>query len=121
MRSRYTAYSQANIGYIVKTMRGEAANGFNAAKSQAWASQASWNGLTVKATKQGNVDDDTGWVEFIARYEDNNGKHFIYEHSEFKKIDGHWYYAAGEYLNDKVSRNDTCPCGSELKFKKCCK
>ena len=29
MRSRYTAYTQANIDYIVATMRGAALDGFN--------------------------------------------------------------------------------------------
>ncbi len=47
MRSRYTAYNQANINYIANTMRGKAALGFNPVASKQWATEVKWLGLTV--------------------------------------------------------------------------
>ena len=47
MRSRYTAYTQANIDYIQKTMRGKAAQNYNAEETRIWAQKADWQKLEV--------------------------------------------------------------------------
>ena len=40
--------------------------------------------------------------------------------SSFIKEDGTWKYLDGELYNSKIERNESCPCGSGKKFKKCC-
>ena len=93
MRSRYTAYTKANIQYIQDTMRGPAAEGFNPAEARAWAKSAQWKGLTVVNS---HMETDTkGFVEFIARYRTNQEDQEIRENSEFHYIDGRWYYIRG--------------------------
>lgn len=112
MRSRYTAYSRANINYIEKTMRGPAAKGFDHQASYTWAQNLEWLGLTVLSTSEHHV-------EFYARMRENGKPVFLHEISTFELIDAHWYYVDGR-PGKKLQPNKPCPCGSGLKFKKCC-
>lgn len=89
MRSRYTAYSQANIDYIEATMRAPAAAGFNRKQARAWASSVLWQGLNVIAVSEHG---DVGEVEFVASYFDAGQLHHIKERSVFHRIQGRWYY-----------------------------
>lgn len=115
MRSRYTAYTLKNIEYIMKTMRGPAAMDFDKESTLQWANQIIWLGLKVIRSLH---DETEGLVEYIASYSYNGNKDIIYEKSEFLKENGTWFYIDGEI--PKIGRNDTCPCGSQKKFKKCC-
>lgn len=47
MRSRYTAYTMANIEYIVKTMQGKPLRGFNAKEVALWSQNVVWQKLVV--------------------------------------------------------------------------
>ena len=120
MRSRYTAYSIANIDYIKKTMRGKPLIGFDEANAKRWAKHVIWIGLRIiKASKQ---DDKLGYVEFIAQYIEGNQLKSIHETSEFHCDEGVWFYVDGVQQPKShitVSRNMTCPCGSQKKFKNC--
>lgn len=118
MRSRYTAYSQANILYIQKTMRGQALANFNAEEAQQWARQVQWLDLKIISAPAVAIDDHIGFVEFIAAFMERNQRHIIHERSEFHRLDGRWYYTTG--YTPKISRNEACPCGSGKKFKRCC-
>lgn len=115
MRSRYSAYAQANTDYIAKTMKGPAAAGFDGEHAKQWATQIQWQGLKVIRSE---YSDKEGMVEFIATYLINGNKDFIYEISLFQREADRWYYVDG--TTPKVGRNDDCPCGSQKKFKKCC-
>lgn len=125
MRSRYTAYTQANIDYIARTMKAPASNHFNAVEARQWAERVKW--LELKIVEAPSFDDQKGFVEFLAYFYDNNKRHAIHELSEFHKIDGEWYYVSGIApkqkplsLTRRISRNDPCHCGSGKKYKKCC-
>ncbi len=115
MRSRYTAYTQANIEYIIDTMRSPASDNFDPIGAGQWAQKANWLGLNVLKSSQ---DSKKGRVEFIAHNELENNKHRLHEISEFIFEEGKWFYVDG--LPGKVRRNDLCPCGSLKKYKKCC-
>jgi SEC-C motif-containing protein len=117
MRSRYTAYTLANIDYIEQTMQGKAAHNFDANAAREFAKQADWQSLTIKSCEQGG---DIGKVEFIARYCLDGALHFMLECSEFRRIDGRWLYTFGISLASKLGRNENCLCGSGRKYKKCC-
>jgi SEC-C motif-containing protein len=95
MRSRYSAYSRANINYIIATQTDKAAEGFNATEAKQWALAAKWLGLKVLKTEAGQEPDQTGKVEFVATYKLNGTIQQIHELSEFKKIAGKWMYVAG--------------------------
>jgi SEC-C motif domain protein len=93
MRSRYTAYTLANITYIKKTMRGKALEGFQAADAQDWAKRVTWMGLTVFKTHL--VSPHQGYVEFKAEFEEAGHLQSIHETSEFIQEIGVWYYVDG--------------------------
>lgn len=93
MRSRYTAYSKANIDYIIKTMKGPAAKDYNKKEAEQWAKTVLWLGLEVLGSR---LEDKRGWVEFIAHYSFAGKKEQIHELSEFHQEGGYWYYVDGE-------------------------
>lgn len=128
MRSRYTAYTQGNIAYIKSTTDKTTREKFDAENAQKWADDSRWDGLEILSMEAGTEMDDTGKVEFIARYSQNNETYEHHEHAEFKRTDGRWFFVDGKIVNTstfvretpKVGRNDPCTCGSGKKFKKCC-
>lgn len=116
MRSRYTAYTQIDIGYIACTMKPPATNHFDAASARAWAEKVSWTHLNVIRT---TCDKTQGIVEFCASYRMNGESHLLHEISTFHFENGKWYYVDGTEPQ-KTGRNDPCPCGSFKKYKRCC-
>jgi SEC-C motif-containing protein len=126
MRSRYTAYNEVNIDYIMQTMKSPAADNFDREDARAWANSVNWTGLEIIKTSH---DANKGIVEFRAHYLMDGKKYVLHEMSEFICDAEKWYYVKGTHpetekktiLNsDKVGRNDSCPCGSNKKYKKCC-
>jgi len=128
MRSRYTAFTQANVDYIVQTMRDDACEEFNAENTRQWAQQVEWIGLEVVRAPAVNADQKKGMVEFIASYRQQGQLQNIREVSEFQHDGERWYYTGGQgeaikqapRTANKVGRNDACPCNSGKKYKKCC-
>lgn len=95
MRSRYTAYSKANVDYIAQTQQGIATESFNAEETRRWAKRAKWLDLTI--IKAPSTNNDQGFVEFAARYSSGNKVHVIHEKSEFQRINNQWFYVAGHH------------------------
>lgn len=140
MRSRYTAYTQANIEYIRKTTAIRANKDFDGPGTEKWARESKWLGLKILDVKQGGENDKKGVVEFVATYEQNGETIEHHEVSQFKKLDtGRWIFVDGDAHTHrggdghhhskietvrretpKVGRNDPCHCGSGKKYKKCC-
>lgn len=125
MRSRYTAFTQANAVYLEDTLAPEAKEDYDRAETEKWIKEAKWNGLEVRGATE---DGDQGSVEFVARYS-LRGKPFAHhEQGSFRKLDGRWLYVDGvmnprpqqRVVDNKVGRNDPCSCGSGQKYKKCC-
>ena len=128
MRARYTAYTQIQMDFIEKTHDPENNSDIDMEGSREWAETTKWTGLEIIETKQGGVNDDMGTVEFKATYETEDGPASHHELSLFKKYHGVWLYSDSAnpkghtYVrsDQKVGRNDPCPCGSGKKHKKCC-
>lgn len=126
MRSRYTAFSQGEMAYILSTMSGEITRNFDEESSRQWAKQAKWLGLEVVNAPPVKPSDTVGYVEFKANFLLQDRKQNIHEISEFSFKDERWYYIGGKAPNghhqerQKLGRNDPCPCGSQKKYKKCC-
>lgn len=90
MRSRYTAYSLANIDYIQKTMRKKAAENYDPASAKKWAKSLKW--LRLEVLDAPDTKTNSGTVTFIAYFKENNIEKNIFEKSLFEKIDGLWFY-----------------------------
>lgn len=129
MRSRYTAYTLADMNYLKKTLAPKALEEFDEVASMQWAKSSKWKGLKILKTEDGGPEDKTGTVEFMADYEKDGEEFEHHEVSKFKRNKhGHWLFVDGQppdretYVREqpKVGRNEPCPCGSGKKFKKCC-
>ena len=127
MRSRYTAYATENIDYIMATHDPDTVADVDRESSAQWAKEATWQGLEVLNKEAGGPGDDTGMVEFIARYSIGTNAYAHHERATFRRVDGDWRFVDGEMVKPKpsvreqpkVGRNEPCPCGSGKKYKKC--
>jgi SEC-C motif-containing protein len=122
MRSRYTAYTRKDFGYLVRTWDAR-----TRPDSLHEESGLEWIGLSILNTRKGLAEDEEGVVEFVARFRVNDMDDQLHEVSRFGKCNGEWFYLDGEADNPgkpvhapKIGRNEPCPCGSGKKFKKCC-
>lgn len=118
MRSRYSAYCSHDIDYIFRTYHPSKQPENSLAAIKLFADSSHFIALQVNSSEQ---TDTGGVVDFTVHYlqgnvlqQFNERSRFVYEHC--------WYYLDG-ILTDapaiKISRNDTCPCGSGKKFKHC--
>lgn len=127
MRSRYSAYALGAIDHILATHHPDASSDVDVKSTEQWSREAKWLGLEIVSTEAGGDDDQTGGVEFIARYEINGVPLAHHEKAQFRRHAGRWYYWDGQMVKTrpvvreqpKVGRNDPCPCGSGSKYKKC--
>lgn len=124
MRSRYSAYSLANIDYIQATMRGKASVGFDPVTARLWAQRVIWIKLQIINTDKSLAEH--GHVEFIATFVDNKTVCQLHEISEFQHMEDRWFYVDGKpgsaqskITEETLSRNTACPCGSLKKWKHC--
>jgi SEC-C motif-containing protein len=126
MRSRYTAYVLGEIDYLVSSHDPAKRDEIDSDSARQWSREAEWRGLEVHEAK-GGPEDDEGVVEFTARYEMQGRLVRHRERAIFRRIDGTWYYHDGDMVKakpveregPKTGRNDPCPCGSGLKYKRC--
>ena len=113
MRSRYSAYVMSNGRYLVLSCVKENRYENDAELIEEFSKSVQWLKLDII-----NVQKDS--VEFKAYYKDNEGIKILHENSNFIKENNIWRYKDGELYASKVQRNESCPCGSGKKFKKCC-
>lgn len=90
MRSRYTAFTLANIDYIAATMSGNAMHDFDLASAYNFATGVKW--VSLKVIDSGLNSDTIGFVKFQAKYKVNGKMEKLNEHSLFEKIENKWYY-----------------------------
>ena len=120
MKSRYCAYHQLAVDYLVATTASDTRAEHQPDAIRQWAEACEWLKLEVLDYQPG---DDVSWVEFAAWYRQDGKLAVHHERSQFVKTDGHWYFHHGEYPARGIAlpkRNDPCFCGSGNKFKRCC-
>lgn len=116
MRSRYAAYALGRLDYIAATCAGPAAVTFDLREAEQSQLGTRWLGLEIVGSRKGRLDDSDGTVSFIARYSHNGTEGALEETSQFRRIDGRWFYwdrqgKAAAPRRAGVGRNDPCPCG----------
>lgn len=117
MRSRYSAYTLANIDYIVATTVPAQQALLDRAAMQNWAENTQWQGLTV-VLAQPCADKRHAKVEFNAFFKVGEAIEAHHENSLFVQIEGRWYFV--DPTVPLPSNKQPCVCGSGKKFKHCC-
>lgn len=117
MRSRYSAYVLGNLEYLGASWHAD----FRPAEL-AIDKHIRWLGLTILSSDQ---QDQRATVEFEARLLVDGRVDAIHESSHFVRQGERWFYTDGAMLAPgftpwKPGRNESCPCGSGKKFKRCC-
>ncbi|MDR1318646.1 MAG: YchJ family protein [Treponema sp.] len=127
MRSRYSAYVEHAVDYIIKTCIHDVKDDVDIKQTRDWSEKSRWLGLKIISAEKGGPGDTEGTVEFEAAYERDGLKDIHHEKARFKKQNGEWFYDEGDIVprtvvrtSPKVGRNDPCPCGSGKKYKHCC-
>jgi SEC-C motif-containing protein len=130
MRSRYSAYVEHAIDYIIDTCEHRGKDDIDYKSTRDWSEQSTWLGLKIISVEKGGPSDTEGIVEFEAAYEQDGLKDVHHETAKFKRENGGpggaWLYVDGRIsprtivrASPKVGRNDPCPCGSGKKYKLC--
>jgi SEC-C motif-containing protein len=132
MRSRYTAYVLRDVDYLLRTWD----PAHRPARLSLEDDRTQWLGLQILSTEAGGPADQKGRVRFIARFRLHGREQALAEHSRFRKQGDRWLYIDGDGDGDgevgtaapvrpavarpTAGRNDPCPCGSGMKYKRCC-
>jgi SEC-C motif-containing protein len=126
MRSRYSAYAEHAVNYIVDTCTKNGKDDIDLKQTKDWSEQSRWLGLKIISVEKGGAADAEGTVEFEAVYERNGMRDVHHEVGRFKKENDTWLYENGSVApqtivrsGPKIGRNDPCPCGSGKKYKHC--
>jgi SEC-C motif-containing protein len=127
MKSRYSAFVLVKGEYLKSTLSEHQKADFDSEEFKQQAAGTKWMGLEIRNCVNGGVKDETGTVEFVAKYKEK-GQHVVHhELAKFTREDGKWVFndcvvnpKLEQRIIEKIGRNDPCSCGSNKKFKKCC-
>ncbi|MBF0117871.1 MAG: YchJ family protein [Desulfobacterales bacterium] len=128
LRSRYTAYTLSDVGYLLKTIHPKKKKQDDEKSIREWSKNSTWHKLEIIDIQNGVNDDLSGSIEFTVDFSERGKRKKHHELAEFKKEKGIWYFYDGkppitqQYIREtpKINRNAPCPCGSGKKYKKCC-
>ena len=90
MRSRYSAFVEGNVDYLLATWHPE-----TRPETLELAPGQRWLGLAIRDVVAGGEPDDTGEVEFVARARLNGRGVRLHERSRFARQAGRWVYVDG--------------------------
>ncbi len=93
MRSRYSAFVLQLEPYLLQSW---ASDTRPASLDLSADDGVKWLGLQVLAATGGAEGDDTGTVEFVARYKVGGRAYRLHETSRFRREDGVWRYIDGD-------------------------
>lgn len=92
MRSRYSAYVEANVDYLIATYVNQKSVRLRPSNMRHSIQHTRWIGLEVMSIRDGRAEHNTGEVEFKARFIFDGRVQELHERSRFIKEDGMWRY-----------------------------
>jgi len=98
MRSRYVAFTQVNIDYLMRSHHSKSRPIKERKSMENWAKSVTWIGLIILDTQAGEENDEIGYVEFKALYLENGKPQQIHEKSLFRRENGKWVYVSGVHF-----------------------
>ncbi|MEM7079661.1 MAG: YchJ family metal-binding protein [Pseudomonadota bacterium] len=93
MRSRYSAFVLADADYLLATWHPR-----TRPSRVTFDPKQRWLGLQIKSVLAGGSGDQTGEVEFLARFKIDGKAHRLHERSAFEREAGRWFYTQGVHL-----------------------
>jgi len=96
MRSRFTAYAEVRVDYLVQTTAKEKKQEINVAELRQYCENIRCISLKIQKTESGGKNDETGTVLFHASLQMNKRRVLHRELSQFVREDGRWVYVSGE-------------------------
>ncbi|MGX3067089.1 YchJ family protein [Ursidibacter arcticus] len=117
MRSRYSAYTQVNIDYIVATTVPSQQALLDRQAMEQWGKSTRWAGLEILEHKPA-ISKQHSTVEFNALFQTESGIEAHHELSLFVKINNRWFFV--DPTVPLPTQKQPCICGSSKKFKHCC-
>src|SRR5574344_1089096 len=99
MRARYSAYVKCEVDFIVNSTHPEQRAANDPAEIRRWAEKSEWLGLEILKADKGGLADDSGTVEFIARYADHGVRMEHHELAEFRRENGEWFFYDGTMVS----------------------
>ena len=121
MRSRFSAYAICDAQYLLDTYTHKQQAELSVEDLAQWAKENIWVKLTIHEHLPMTPP---AQVEFSAFYINNDRLYEMRERSNFIKEDSLWRYLDGDIIKHEnistIKRNDSCPCLSGKKYKKCC-
>jgi SEC-C motif-containing protein len=91
MRSRYSGFATGRLDYVFRTWHPR-----TRPSDLSPSPDVRWVGLEVLRTVDGGVLDDTGLVEFRARFRSAGREQVMHETSRFERRAQRWVYVDGE-------------------------
>lgn len=91
MRSRFSGYALGEREYLLDTWHPA-----TRPKRLDLDDAVAWLRLQIVDTVAGGESDDTGVVEFRARYQRDGKRHTLHERSRFGRVGGRWVYLDGD-------------------------
>jgi SEC-C motif-containing protein len=127
LRSRYTAFTQGAVDYILSTHHSRTKSEIKREEIEEWSKNSEWLGLQIVQSEAGKESDTQGTLVFCAKYRAEGKDNDHWEQSYFEKEDGEWRFLDAKGIqtgpfrreSPKTGRNDPCHCGSGQKYKKC--
>ena len=125
MRSRFSAFCCKQIDYLLETLHPSQHSNNDKQYLTSTIESCHWLALKIKQTHMGQAKHQTGEVEFIATFQQDEKLGQLHERSSFVKEQDRWFYMNGNIIPTtdtivmNLGRNDTCWCGSGKKYKKC--
>ncbi len=129
MRSRYSAFCQGNIDYLMATRHRATPEANERLALTNTIKSTRWVNLLIVKTQKGRAKDKAGIVVFVAAYRpvasllsvEPTGKLAqLHEKSRFKEVNDRWLYTDGDILPPyQPSPTQPCWCGSRQAFKHC--
>ena len=98
MRSRYVAFTQANVDYLMRSHYSQTRPIKDRKSIEKWAKSVTWMGLTILQTQAGDTNDELGYVEFKATYMEDGKLQQIHEKSLFQRENQKWVYVSGVHF-----------------------
>ena len=96
MRSRFTAYAEIRVDYLVQTTAKDKKQEIDVAELRQYCKNIRCISLKIQKTERGGKNDETGTVLFHASLQMNKRRVLHRELSQFVREDGRWVYVSGE-------------------------